>query len=154
MLTQRQRRFVEEYAAGRNGTQAAILAGYSAHTARAIACENLKKLEIADAIERLSAALTRNAQARQDQALTNLKNIAFEDIRDVLNPDGTVKDPAEWPEAARDVFRLVRRRQLVRGRRTGEYKLEVIGTKVKDRLRALDQLGKYLGMFPTKGRKS
>lgn len=47
-MTERQRRFVDEYLIlkGRNGTQAAINAGYSKKTAYSIACENLKKHEI------------------------------------------------------------------------------------------------------------
>ena len=46
-MTERQRRFVDEYLIlkGRNGTQAAINAGYSPKTAYSIACENLKKPE-------------------------------------------------------------------------------------------------------------
>jgi phage terminase small subunit len=148
MLTQRQSRFVEEYAAGRNGTQAAIQAGYSARTARAIACENLQKPEIADAIERRSAALsrksavrTRKAQAEKDRVVTKLKNIAFANIQDVFNLDGTIKDPAEWSEAARDAFRLVRRKGVTKIMRS------------EDRLRALDLLAKHLGMFQTKRRR-
>ena len=51
-MTERQRRFVDEYLIlkGRNGTQAAINAGYSPKTAYSIACENLKKPEIQRAI--------------------------------------------------------------------------------------------------------
>jgi phage terminase small subunit len=50
-LTNKQSRFVEEYLLDNNGTQAAIRAGYSKHTARAIATENLSKPVILDAIE-------------------------------------------------------------------------------------------------------
>jgi len=77
MLTQKQRRCVEEYATGRNGTRAAILAGYSARTARAVAHENLRKPEIADAIERLSAAEKRKSQTTLDSVLSKLTYIAL-----------------------------------------------------------------------------
>lgn len=40
-LNHRQQRFVDEYVADPNATQAAIRAGYSARTARAIGHENL-----------------------------------------------------------------------------------------------------------------
>ena len=46
MLTARQERFIEAYLVCCNGTQAAIGAGYSSKTARAIACENLRKPQI------------------------------------------------------------------------------------------------------------
>lgn len=55
-LVAKQRRFVEEYCVDFNATQAAIRAGYSVKTARAIGSENLTKPDICDAInERLES---------------------------------------------------------------------------------------------------
>jgi hypothetical protein len=45
-LTDKQRRFVDEYLVDLNATQAAIRAGYSERTARSIAAENLTKPDI------------------------------------------------------------------------------------------------------------
>ncbi|MEZ5780187.1 MAG: terminase small subunit [Rhizobiaceae bacterium] len=49
-LTEKQRRFVSEYLADHNATQAAIRAGYSVKTARQVASENQSKPDIAEAI--------------------------------------------------------------------------------------------------------
>ncbi len=49
-LTPKQNCFVDEYLIDLNATQAAISAGYSPRTARAIACENLAKPDIQEAI--------------------------------------------------------------------------------------------------------
>ncbi|MEL6280820.1 MAG: terminase small subunit [Pseudomonadota bacterium] len=49
-LTPKQRAFVMAYVASGNATQAAISAGYSERTARAIGPENLQKPAIAEAI--------------------------------------------------------------------------------------------------------
>jgi Terminase small subunit len=49
-LTPRQERFIQEYLVGLNGTQAAIRAGYSEHTATAIAWELLRNPEVEAAI--------------------------------------------------------------------------------------------------------
>jgi phage terminase small subunit len=49
-LTAKQQRFVEEYCADFNATQAAIRSGYSAKTAYSIGWENLRKPEIAEAV--------------------------------------------------------------------------------------------------------
>jgi|GEM_PF-2148736 len=54
-LTAKQRRFVAEYQADGNATQAAIRAGYSEDTARAIGCENLMKPHIRVEIDRQEA---------------------------------------------------------------------------------------------------
>lgn len=50
MLTAKQRAFVREYVIDKNATRAAIAAGYSKATARAIGCENLTKPDIAEAV--------------------------------------------------------------------------------------------------------
>ena len=57
-LTPKQNCFVDEYLIDLNATQAAIRAGYSPRTARAIACENLAKPDIQEAI-----ALAKQARA-------------------------------------------------------------------------------------------
>jgi len=50
-LTDKQRRFIEEYLVDCNATQASIRAGYSQATAGAIGFENLRKPEIREAIK-------------------------------------------------------------------------------------------------------
>ena len=61
-LTDKQRRFVEEYCSnGFNATQAAISAGYSEKTAKDIACQNLAKLYIQDEIKAFMEKATKKA---------------------------------------------------------------------------------------------
>ena len=52
-LTDKQKRFCQEYVIDNNATQAAIRAGYSEDTARQIGSENLSKLYISDYIAEL-----------------------------------------------------------------------------------------------------
>lgn len=58
-LTNKQQRFVEEYVVDFNATQAAIRAGYSTKTAHSTGWENVRKPEIAEAIQ---AALAERAE--------------------------------------------------------------------------------------------
>jgi len=51
-LTDKQKRFVDEYLVDFNATQAAIRSGYSEKTARAIGAENLTKPDIANSIQK------------------------------------------------------------------------------------------------------
>ena len=60
-FTDRQQRFIEEYAAGRNCTQAAKLAGYSLGTAYSQGSRLLKNVEIRAAIDERLAALSLGA---------------------------------------------------------------------------------------------
>jgi phage terminase small subunit len=101
-LTPRQRRFVDEYLVDLNATQAAIRAGYSPRTARAIGSENLTKPDIRAAIDQAGADRAARCRVTADEVLAELKLIAFSDIRDVgFGPDGRLT--AASPEAARAV---------------------------------------------------
>lgn len=52
-LTDKQKRFCEEYLIDLNATQAAVRAGYSAKTANRIGTENLSKLDIQNYLSEL-----------------------------------------------------------------------------------------------------
>lgn len=77
----KQEAFVNEYLKDHNGTQAAIRAGYSKHTARAIACKLLTKADISEAIRERIAEKT----MASDEVLTRLADIARGDIADLLD---------------------------------------------------------------------
>lgn len=61
-LTDKQRRFVEEYCSnGFNATQAAISAGYKESNAKQQGCENLAKPDVQDAIQAFMSKATKKA---------------------------------------------------------------------------------------------
>ncbi len=88
-LTARQERFILEYLVDLNATQAAIRAGYSPRTARAIACENLAKPDIQEAI-----ALAKQARAEATtidaewvlRELVKLHQRVTQEIKPALHP--------------------------------------------------------------------
>ncbi len=88
-LTPKQERFVDEYLIDLNATQAAIRAGYSPKTARAIACENLAKPDIQEAIAKAKQA---RAEATKIDAEWVLKQAVelhlrcMQEIRPALHP--------------------------------------------------------------------
>lgn len=61
-LTDKQRRFVQEYLLDSNATQAAIRAGYSEKTAEQIGHQLLKKTSVAAAIAKLQVKMARKAE--------------------------------------------------------------------------------------------
>lgn len=71
-LTPKQKRFVEEYMVDLNATQAAIRAGYSGHTARQIATENLAKPVIADAIAEAQDKTSERTHVTQAMVIAGL----------------------------------------------------------------------------------
>lgn len=76
-LTAKQDMFVKEYLIDLNATQAAIRAGYSEKTAEVIGYENLRKPQIADAIEKAM-------QDRAEKVSITAENVlqSILDIRD------------------------------------------------------------------------
>lgn len=68
-MTEKQKRFVDEYLIDCNATQAAIRAGYSAKTAYAIGEENLRKPDI---------------KAQIDKRLEEMRSQKTADVREIL----------------------------------------------------------------------
>ena len=71
-LTDKQRRFVDEYLVDLNATQAAIRAGYSKRRASEIGSQNLRKPEIAEAISAAQAERSQRTQITQDYVLQGI----------------------------------------------------------------------------------
>lgn len=132
-LSPKQQRFVAEYLIDSNATQAAIRAGYSKKTAKAIGCENLTKPDVAAAVEKGRAkiagklgitaeSLVRDVadigkEARDDGAFPAAlkacemlgKSLGKENpFSETLKIDATVENkPASLPDLARELAFLL-----------------------------------------------
>ena len=74
-LTEKQKRFCDEYLIDLNATQAAIRAGYSEKTARQTATENLSKPYIREYIDKRLAEKEAQLIADQDEVLKYLTSV-------------------------------------------------------------------------------
>ena len=92
MLTPKQSRFVAEYLVDLNGTQAAIRAGYSPKTAKAIACENLTKPDIVAAIAKAQAQLSEHTEVTIKSVVAELAKLGFAPLSEP--PSASVKHGA------------------------------------------------------------
>lgn len=135
-----QEAFASEYLLDLNATQAAIRAGYSLKTARAIGAENLTKPDINSAIQLAINERVRRTETKADKVITHLAEIAFADIFDFL-----VSDPKTG------ILRLKPIGEVSKGSIGGLRSLEIDGNKLKiqmhSKLKALELLGRHLGMF-------
>ena len=149
-LTARQQRFVEEYLVDLNATQAAIRAGYSASTARSIGSENLSKPAIAEAIAAAQAGRSERTQVTADRVIQEFAKIGFGDLRDLFDEAGRLKLPSELSEAA--AARIAQIEVVTRpvaGGEKGEVEY-VHKIRTWDKVAALTQIGRHLGMFTDK----
>ncbi len=119
-LTAKQRRFIEEYLVDLNATRAAIRAGYSAKTAKSIGAENLTKPDILSAVNARTAAISERLELTKEWVLATLK----ENVERAMQAE-PVKDS--------------------KGYETGEYTYQGAAAN-----RALELIGKHLGMFTDK----
>jgi phage terminase small subunit len=150
-LTARQRRFVDEYVADPNATQAAIRAGYSARTARAIGHENLTKPDIWAAVEEERAVLAERAGISRERIVEELKRVGFGDLRDAVEWGGksfTLRDSKDLsPDAARAVREVM---EIVTEDEDGNRAVRR-SVKMHDKLGALRDLAKILGYANSAG---
>ncbi len=153
-LTAKQMRFVDEYLVDFNVTQAAIRAGYRAGSAHQCGWQNMKKLEIQTEISRRQKDLQKRTEVTQDRVVRELARVAFADaashvrvrLREVPCPDGTrarvpvveVKPTAELTDDQRAAIAQIKQ---------GANGIEV---KMYDKIKALELLGKHIGMFNDK----
>ena len=79
-ITNKQKRFCEEFLVDLNATQAAIRAGYSYKTARQIAAQNLSKLYIQDHLKELRGRQQERTQITADSVVKELALIGFAEI--------------------------------------------------------------------------
>lgn len=138
-MTQKQKRFIEEYLIDLNATQAAIRAGYSPDTAQQTGSENLSKPVIRAQIDRAIAERSKRTGVNAERVVQELAKIAFVNAAEVIDPKtATVKEDA-LPEDTAAI-------QSVKVKTFGEDGLER-EIKMADKIKALELLGKHLGMF-------
>jgi phage terminase small subunit len=128
-----------------NATQAAIRAGYSTDTAKEIGSENLTKPNIRAYIDKEIAERSKRTGINQDRVIRELARIAFVNANDVINIDeATLKDNATEDDTA--AIASVKVKTIPT--KDGEGVEREI--KLTDKLKALELLGKHLGMFKDK----
>lgn len=144
-LTEKQQRFVDEYLIDLNATQAAIRAGYSSKTADAIGCENLTKPNIQQKIAEHMAECSKRTGINQDRIVLELARIAFVNIDDVVDTEtGKI-----LPNASRDDLACIEGIKYKESDNQfgGSVEREV---KIAPKMKALELLGKHLGMWNDK----
>jgi phage terminase small subunit len=162
-LNDRQMRFCDEYLIDLNATQAAIRAGYSEKYANTNAPKLLQNTAVKEYIQKRKADREQRTEITQDMVLRELAIIAFSNAADyaaviekevmVEGADGEVipaRDRDGNPVTYRTVEPVLTEKLTVDQRKA----LAVIkkgrdGFEVKpyDKVRALELLGKHLGMF-------
>lgn len=150
-LTDKQERFCQEYLIDLNATQAAIRAGYSSNTAQEIGSQNLSKLIIQERLAELNKSRLEATGISQKRVLEEYAKIAFFDIRKVYGVDGALLPISQLDDAEAGAIASVKTNEIIQDDMViGETK-EV---KIFDKIRALQDLAKHLGLFEKDNQQS
>ena len=138
-MTAKQQRFCEEYLIDLNATRAAIRAGYSPKSAKTNGPRLLENAGIRARVEAMMARLSRRTGVSAERVVRELARVAFASMPDVvdmrtatLKPDATDDDRAAIASVrVKDGGDMFTEREV----------------RMCDKVRALELLGKHLGMF-------
>lgn len=150
-LTAKQQRFVEEYLIDLNATQAAIRAGYSVKTAEQVGYQLLQKTSVSDYIQKRIKDREKRTEITQDMVLQELAKLGFFDIRKLFGESGKPKDITSLDDVVAASVVGMDIMDLFEG--NGEDR-EFVGYvkkyKMADKIRALELIGRHLGMWKDK----
>lgn len=147
-LTAKQQRFCDEYLIDLNATQAAIRAGYKQKTATAIGCENLTKPYIQEYIQAKQKDLQSATGITQERILTEYAKIAFSDIRRLFDDNSLLVAIKDIPDDIAACLSSVEVDQLWGATMDGREQIgDTKKVKMWDKMKALDSLGRHLGLF-------
>lgn len=143
-LTDKQQRFVDEYLIDLNATQAAIRAGYSAKTADQQGSRMLANVKIKQAVAEKQAQRSKRTGVNQDRVVLELAKVAFAKMTDIVDSKGRIKEDASPDDLACIESIKYKESDNEYG---GSVEREV---KIASKLKALELLGKHLGMWSDK----
>lgn len=146
ILTEKQKIFCKEYIIDFNATQAAIKAGYSEKTATVIANQTLTKLYVQEYIKKLMAKREERTEITADMVVKELAKLAFSDTRKLYDESRLMLPHELDDNTAATISSFKTRREG--SAEEGFYEVEEY--KRYDKTKALELLGRHLGIFNDK----
>lgn len=140
-LTNRQKRFVQEYLLDLNATQAAIRAGYSENTAQEQSSRLLSNVMIKAGIARMRKEAENRTKVRLDLIIQEYARFAFAGLSKFIRIDQAGQPILDLSRCTPEDLDL-----LAELRVDGDGRIRRIKIKQLDKLKALEALGKHLGL--------
>lgn len=151
-MTPKQRRFVDEYLIDLNATQAAVRAGYAESSASDIGRQLLRKTPVASEIALRQSKIEEKAIVTREQVLRELLAIGMSDVRKLFDDKGNMIPINQLDDATAASIAGIESIEEYEG--VGENRTAVgMVRKIKrfDKTKALELLGRHLGLWEDKG---
>lgn len=144
-LNPKQERFCKEYLIDFNATQAAIRAGYSKQTAYSIGQRLLKNVEVKRFLESKGKQLATKLEISQERTLREIARMAYSDIRNIYNNDGSVKAVHELDDDTAAAISSVEIDEQVNGK--SKVKTRTKKFRFHDKTKAVEMLAKHFHIY-------
>jgi phage terminase small subunit len=145
VLTERQKRFVQEYVKDFNGSQAAIRAGYSKKGSCVMASQLLIIPKVSELIKASTEKKTSEAEMERARIIRELKRIAFGSMKDIADWNGSGVEYKDSASLSDDVLASISSVEESTNAHGGSLKI-----KQHDKIAAMKLLGKHYGLFNDK----
>lgn len=144
-LTDKQKKFIDEYLVDLNATQAAMRAGYKEKAAYRTGAENLRKPQIQEEIQKRLQERQQRTEVTQDMVVKELAAIAFARATDYveIRSNGVCGTVVIKPTTNLSDQQI----RAIAGIKEGANGIEI---KLNDKEKALELLGRHLGMWNDK----
>lgn len=137
-LTEKQKRFVQEYLVDLNATAAAKRAGYSPKTASEQGARLLVNVKVQEAIQKAMEKRQNRVEITQDRVLQELAAIAFAkgtDYAEIVSGVVVPHDTGDMSEIQKSAIVSIKQTK------------DGVEIRLAGKLKALELLGKHLGVF-------
>ena len=152
-LNPKQDRFASEFIIDLNGKQAAIRAGYSPKTAEMQASRLLRHVKVQAKISELQAARAKRTGITSDMVLVELAKLGFANMQDYMTSNKEGLPLLDFGALTRDqaaALQEVTVDSYVDASGEDKRTVKRVKFKLADKRAALVDIGRHLGMFPTK----
>lgn len=153
-MTNAQKRFCDEYLIDLNATRAYKVAYPKCkedETANAASSRMLRNVKVQEYISEKQKEIEKRTEVTQDMVIKELAKIAFLDIRKLYTENGQLKNVADIDSDTAGAISSLETLEEYEGYGDDREKIgDTQKVKLLDKTKALELLGKHLGMFKEK----
>lgn len=144
-LTPKQERFVEKYLETLNAFQSYLYAfpGTKENSARTLGVRLLSNVHVKSEIERRIKLRAEKANITQDKVLAELAKIAFANPKNIFSKSGELIDISKLEDEVASAIASIQ----IDSNNIGRLKVTTKKIRFHDKIRALQLVGRHIGMF-------
>lgn len=147
-LTAREEKYCQEFVKRPDKAKAAVAAGYSKKSARAIGYENHTKPHIIARIKEIQDEIKEKLGIDDHSVIVELASLAMWNMKDFLNSDNSIKDLSKLRrDKLKPVAGIKVTERTIKSSETTTEKIVTTELKLSDKRAALVDLGRHLGIF-------